>query len=694
MALSLLTHRHVSKNSRNIMKDWLSKRTIKQKMRFGFGVIWAVLAIITIQAAVNLAVVRMNMSEVVEKHQPIALNATESAFLLEKSMNALSMYVLTNESTILEKYQSGINVVKDRIADASAQLETYGEGSVELLAKNRHLQVELTNLDPLIAELISIQGERSKKFPAFQYMNDNVLSIAQQMQQVLRSMIDSELNELDPERQELMADVLELQKTWLNVTSGLRGYIGFRNKEMAEATDSYLDRFEELIQKVVNQEEIELTIEEEDGIEIVKGLYEQYREHYMMVKGIHGGDKWRMDVWLMNTEVLPLFEALDKELISISKHSVGTVEEMSADVLEQSFNNIVLLLIISFMGQIVGMFVSSRVTGSVVNPINEISAAMKDISEGEGDLTRRLPVKSSDEVGKMAEHFNLFVEKIHTMLSELAKTVDQLEVSSNGLLTVTQQAKKGAQQQLSASGDLSSSMINMTQQSQNVEDHSHNTSRATEQAVLRVKEGGDMVIGTARQINRLSDDMQLMTNSVNNLREDSESIGTVVNVIREIAEQTNLLSLNAAIEAARAGEHGRGFAVVADEVRGLAQRTQESTLEIEKIIDKIRQATLTTVKVVESGQVASKASCEAIAKTKDTLQPVVILMEDINQMSGQMADAAHTQSMLAKEINQNISQIHEVSVMSAQGTESTENAGNDLQALADKLERLVHQFKI
>ena len=280
------------------------------------------------------------------------------------------------------------------------------------------------------------------------------------------------------------------------------------------------------------------------------------------------------------------------------------------------------------------------------------------------------------------------------MLSQVASTVEQLETSSRDLIAITHQAKEGAQQQLLATGGLSSTMIDMTQKSKSVEDHSKNTSRATQQAAERIKESGEMVISTSNQIQKLSLGMADMTASVQLLREDSESIGTVVNVIREIAEQTNLLSLNAAIEAARAGEHGRGFAVVADEVRGLAHRTQESTVEIEKIIDKIRKATLSTVKVVETGQDSTKTSCAAVSKTKEMLQPVVILMDDINQMSKQMSEAAHTQSVLAQEINQNITQIHDVTENAAQGANSTEQAGNNLQNLADKLEGLIHQFKI
>jgi methyl-accepting chemotaxis protein len=297
-------------------------------------------------------------------------------------------------------------------------------------------------------------------------------------------------------------------------------------------------------------------------------------------------------------------------------------------------------------------------------------------------------------MGALEGYFNEFVIKIHTMLKEVSHTVEQLEVSSGKLLGITQQAKTGTQRQLSSTGLLSSSMIEMTSQSKSVEDHSHNTSHATQQAAERIKEGGDKVLGTANEIQKLSLGMTAMTESVEQLRLDSEAIGMVVNVIREIAEQTNLLSLNAAIEAARAGEHGRGFAVVADEVRSLAHRTQQSTVKIGQIIDKIRQAILATVAVVETGQKATKSSSEAIAATKETLEPVTILMDDINKMSEQVSNAAHAQSLLAQEINQNISQIHSVTEDAALGVDNTEKAGHDLQGLADKLEKLVHQFKI
>lgn len=676
------------------MQAFLEKLTIKQKMRFGFGVIWTVLAIITLQAVVNLYLVRQSVSEVVNEKQPVAIEASELALELEKSMNALSVYLSTHDTALLEAYQQGYANVGERVTKSIESMSGSVEGQSELLTQYRSVQSNLELLPNLVEQLVDLQEHRSKNFPAFQYVDEHLVGPASNMQHEINLMIDSEMASLEADRGVMVTGLLNLQKSWLNVISNVRGYVAFRTDNMAETTEAYLDQVEQLIQKMMQQEGVELTLEEEEGLTKAWDIYQSYREHFMQLKSIHQSEKWRMDTWLMKNEIEPLFKKLDKELISISKAANNEMVQVSESVMESSIYNIIFVLSVSIIGQIMGMLVSRSVTRAVVEPIQQAGGAMKAIAEEDGDLTLRLPVKGKDELADLSRYFNQFIETIQIMLKEVSQTVEQLEVSSKGLLEITHETKSGTQQQLASSRQLSNAMVDMTTKAKSVEDHSHNTSRATQQASSRVKESGDLVTGTAKEIQKLSDGMQAMTQAVSQLRDDSEQIGTVVNVIREIAEQTNLLSLNAAIEAARAGEHGRGFAVVADEVRGLAQRTQESTLQIERIIDKIRQATLSTVNMVEQSQEATKASCDAVYTSERALSPVMVLMDDINKMSEQMFNAAHSQSELAQEINRNITQIYEVTEKAAKGAENTESAGHRMQDLADKLESLLKQFKI
>ena len=676
------------------MQNYLQNLTIKQKMRLGFGVIWVVLAIITLQAVVNLYVVRQNVSEVVLEKQPIAVGTSEVALTLEKSMVALSLYMSTNEPVSLETYQTGYDSVLHSVQTTLNELSQLDKPDAALYAEYQTIYSNLQNLPNLVDQLADLQSERTKKFPAFKYVDDHMLQLANDFMHETTLMIDSELESLSVERQALLGNLIALQKNWASVISSIRGYVAFRSPSMSDQVDQYLDVSEQIIQTLRNQQAVELTLVEEDGLLNVWDYYQAYREHFMQLKGIHQGEQWRLDTWLMKTEIEPLFQQIETSLLAISKDAADEMVEVGESVVSSSLINIFIVLSVSIIGQILGMLVSRQVTQSVVDPIHNATQAMKAIAEEDGDLTQRLPVSGKDELADLARYFNQFIERIQVMLKEVSKTIEELEVSSKDLLNITHESKEGTRQQLNSSRQLSDAMVMMTSKAKSVEDHSHNTTNATQQAASRVKEGGEKVKGTALEIKGLSDGMQDMTQAVSQLREDGEAIGMVVSVIREIAEQTNLLSLNAAIEAARAGEHGRGFAVVADEVRGLAQRTQESTIKIEGIIDKIRKATLSTVKMVERSQQATNASCNAVYSSEKALSPVTILMDDINKMSEQMFNAAQSQSQLAQEINSNIRQIHDVTEKSVVGAENTEIAGHNMQKLADKLERLVHQFKI
>ncbi len=668
------------------MNAFLEKLTIKRKIRFGFGIIWLVLAIITIQAVVNLVMVRSDIAEIVNEKQPFAIETAKKAFLLEKSLNALNQYVLTQDTEHLKSYHSGILEVKTVLQKT---LVMNGAGS-SIEASYQTIFDLLAELPPRVSELeSSIQAaqKNSSSSSSLTYVEQNIKPIESELQQLLSGYISSVLSDFNREEVALLKNLMALQNLWQTVNLDVNTFVLLntstsKSKDLVERIETNLNQLEVLLDSINSlppQGEL---------------LYQSYREHYMVLKGIHSNTALQSEVMLMTDNIVPLFHALDSALILLSNQAVQEMHDESERVLNSSLYNIIILLTLSLFGQVMGMWVSKRVTQSVIDPVQEISSLMKDFSKGKGDLTRRLPVNSQDEMGELATYFNAFVDKIQRMLTEVTLTIQDLEAASTKLLSITTESKEGTQRQLQATNVLSSSMVDMTNQSKQVENHSHNASRATEQAAERVKEGGEKVTGTVKVIQKLSDDMDKMTRSVTQLRSDSDSIGMVVSVIRDIAEQTNLLALNAAIEAARAGEHGRGFAVVADEVRGLAKRTQESTKQIEHIIDNIHRATASTVEVVEQGRVATKSSCDSIAKTSSALQPVTILMDDIYQMSEQMAHAAHSQSSLAQEINGNISQIHAVTEQTMQGAEKTEKAGHDLQQLANKLDTLVHQFKV
>ena len=670
------------------MGKYLANLTLKKKLRAGFGVFSFVLIIVTLQAVINLYIVKEDIREVVETKQPVSLESQEINRALESSMIQLSSYMLTGQERYLTNYQSEYGKAVSLLKSIKSKL------TPSQLSEHAKASELIKKFPKLVGDVVTYTTVRNKKYPAFLYVANNMEAKAKTVQQQLGFMTNSELDDLSMERRIMVDLLLKLQKSWLNVMSSLRGYVAFRTEGMAKDTADGINAVLSILTQMSEQEEAELTFEEEEGIETIRGVVKGYQENFNALKEIHQGPKWRMDTWVMQNELSPLFEELNHSIRTISKDATDEMVTTSKTVVASSYENLKLLIIISVLGSLIGFYIARKVTQSLTKPVDRIVVAMKDIAEGDGDLTRRLTVGGKDELAMLANYFNAFITKIQKTLKEVTLTVGHLEESSVDLKKVTHATKKGVTSQLTISEQLSASMQKMEKQSKAIEDHSHNTSSATEQAVSRVKEGGEVVKGASEIIQKVSDGMDEITKSVKMLNNDSQVISTVINVIKEIAEQTNLLALNAAIEAARAGEHGRGFAVVADEVRGLAKRTQESTVEIENVIKKIRSATEQTVNVVEEGQKTTKLGFDAVMKAHKVLDPVVILIDDINSMNNEMLSSAQAQNNLVKIVNSNINDIHDISIKTAGSSEKSEVSIDELRETADRLEKLIHQFKI
>ncbi len=195
-------------------------------------------------------------------------------------------------------------------------------------------------------------------------------------------------------------------------------------------------------------------------------------------------------------------------------------------------------------------------------------------------------------------------------------------------------------------------------------------------------------------IHSLTGHIRSSSDVIQQLRSDSENIGSVLDVIRSVAEQTNLLALNAAIEAARAGEHGRGFAVVADEVRGLAQRTQESTDEIQQMVETLQGAAQQVVDVMASSLAFTEETELKATAAGQAMESIMTAVEAIREMNDMIASAAEQQSIVAEEINQSVVNIVDISNGSASATEQVNQASHELAQQSDSLHGLVCQFRV
>ncbi|OBS09217.1 methyl-accepting chemotaxis protein [Acidihalobacter prosperus] len=350
---------------------------------------------------------------------------------------------------------------------------------------------------------------------------------------------------------------------------------------------------------------------------------------------------------------------------------------------------------IGLAATVIGLLLSVLLGRSITRGLRATRTALSDIAEGEGDLTRRLPEAGGrDEVAQLAASFNRFVGKVQALVAEVASSSQQIAGASERMSGITRMTYEGVQRQQRETEQVATAMNEMTTTVQVVARHAAEAADATHEASREAGAGQTEVERTVEVINTLAAEVEKAGEVIGRLEADSVQIGTVLDVIRGIAEQTNLLALNAAIEAARAGEQGRGFAVVADEVRTLASRTQQSTEEIQGMIERLQAGARDAVAAMQGGRERASLSVDQAARAGSSLGAITGAVTRINDMNLQIASAAEEQSHVAEEINRNVLTINEVAEISAEGAQQTASAGDELKALAEQLQRLVGRFRI
>lgn len=390
--------------------------------------------------------------------------------------------------------------------------------------------------------------------------------------------------------------------------------------------------------------------------------------------GLLGSDQVRTQLFTRNHED---FVAATIPLTSVNWYLVAEIstQELYGKLDTTLLSNVLLSLAIAAAFLFLVVILSNR----IVKPIREISGAMAHLSQKGGDLTARLPDQRQDEIGELASKVNSFIEHLHDICTQIeasAKKVSQASTSVASYIGHT--VSRTEQQQLNT--DMVATAAN--EMGATVNEIASNASEAagsSKTAHTESAQGSEIVKRTVAAMNQLNATMDSSVSSVNALAQEIKSITTVLDVIKGISEQTNLLALNAAIEAARAGEQGRGFAVVADEVRTLAQRTAQSTEEINEMIIRLDQSARQTVQAIQDGSEKTKASTLSVKNTGDILGNITSQVNTISDMNYQIATATEEQSQVTEEINRNVQSI-------AQFSQETQNDILQCKQLCNELD--------
>ncbi len=338
--------------------------------------------------------------------------------------------------------------------------------------------------------------------------------------------------------------------------------------------------------------------------------------------------------------------------------------------------------------------VGLTIASSLTRNINNVVESLKDIAQGNGDLRRRINKETDDEIGELVEYFNSFVAKLQRIIGEVVETALPLATLAKKLNAVTEETRGQVEQQQRGGRQVSDSVQEMSSSVQAVAHSAAEAAASAREADEQAKAGLRVVQETVVQIEHLARDVRSAGEVIRQLDADSASVGMVLDVIKGIAEQTNLLALNAAIEAARAGEQGRGFAVVADEVRTLASRTQQSTAEIQGMIERLQNAARSAVEVMNKGTKQAETSVSNSGAAGSSLDAITRTVTNISSMNMRIAEATEQQQRVAHVIVQNVAAINEHSGRTSASAVRMSEVSNDLSELAIKLESIAKQFSI
>ncbi len=416
-------------------------------------------------------------------------------------------------------------------------------------------------------------------------------------------------------------------------------------------------------------------------MQVHKELLQKVMADYRQVKSA------RQDYAVAADELMQIGERLNQQ-ISQKVES----EKLALGGLVQTGYQVLLLAIV--IGVLVTLPVYWLTVRAIAGPIRQIRGQLEAISQGDGDLTVQLQIKSQDEIGDLATAFNRFVVKLREMVAGLQVSAHRL-VDTAG--EIAQVAERTGHEVETQRREVESVATAVNQLSSSFREVSENTTRAAQRAGEADREsesGKQVVLDMVSNIRLVAQEVDNANEVINGLGERSKAIETVLDVIRGISEQTNLLALNAAIEAARAGEQGRGFAVVADEVRSLAARTYDSISEIQEMIDQLQSGTSDAIAVIKQAHQHANASVEPARQAGDSLNQIAGTMADISQLNQEISTATDVQHETVVGVDQSIVNINQVAVRTSGSSEALRDSTQTLQALASELETHVGRFRV
>ncbi|WYI80658.1 methyl-accepting chemotaxis protein [Pseudomonas atacamensis] len=641
-----------------VASNFLGDIKVSRKLGTGFGILLlAVLAVAFIGYNSNSVLVdRLSTTRLIG-----TLNdATQNMRLSEKQYEAAA------DAAFAESYNAQLNVLQGLVGKALDTL-TRAENQQALKA----LQATIVAYDQKVKRLIAADQSTTDALKPLTALSDKY---AQTFAGMLEGTTTSALASADGERVRELRTVADLRNGMTTFRLMLRRYIAVPNdvnkKQLMETIDSFLSD--------ISKARTSLPTALSSQLEEAHAGMRRYREVLVEVAGLF-------------EQKQNMREQVDQESKAMDKIMSGLMDTQQRLAHEDQHSAFIQMAVLTALALVIGLLASVVISRQITAPLALTVDLARRIAKG--DLTVQARSARKDELGDLQNAMQEMAQNLNTLVQGIGNGVTQISTSAEKLSAMSEQTSAGVRQQKSEVDQVATAMHEMASTVQEVARNTTDASAAATLADQQARHGSTVVKQATVQISELAMAIEELGGAMNVLTQDSEQIGKVIDVIKAVAEQTNLLALNAAIEAARAGEQGRGFAVVADEVRSLAQRTQDSTKEIEALIVTLQQGTQAAATLMTSSRERTLDTVVLAQKAELAITEINQSIGTIQEMSLQISAAAEQQSAVADEINRSIVSVRDVADQSAVASEESAAATIELASLGQDLQRMTAHFR-
>jgi methyl-accepting chemotaxis protein len=383
------------------------------------------------------------------------------------------------------------------------------------------------------------------------------------------------------------------------------------------------------------------------------------------------------------SELDAITSELDQQLSASSLNSIMAIDKTETSLL---FNSLIAAVVI------IGALLTLR--HKTLPDIIALERSLHSIADGARDLTVRLTDKNKDELDDVAKSFNRFITNVHDLVKVVQTQAVNIASAGEQMQSAARRTQTGMQELQSETSGIASAIEEMQNTIRHVAISAEQAAAVAKESDRHAQQVTGVVENNASEISRLAGDIGKASDALLQLEQNTTNVGTILDVIRDIADQTNLLALNAAIEAARAGEQGRGFAVVADEVRTLAQRTQESTEQIQVMISQLQHGAHEAVQVMSGSRKQAEETVTHSQQATEALQKISGAVSTMSSMAAEIATAMEQQATVAEDVDSRIRAIKDESDATAINAEQSSVASLQVAKQAQLLEQEVREYKV